>query len=67
MEHAKIIHKENHEKIDIQEVSHLSVHEEENPVLCDLCNIILPNAEQFGIHFETMHKGKNQDIRMVYQ
>ena len=61
MEHAKIIHKENHEKIDIQGVSHLSVHEEENPVLCDLCNIIFSSQEQFRTHFETMHEPKSTE------
>ena len=54
-------------RLKFEKFSDPTVHEEENPVLCDLCNIILSNAEQFGIHFETMHKGKNQDIRMVYQ
>ena len=61
MEHAKIIHKENHEKIDIQEVSHLSVHDEGNPVLCDLCNIIYSSQEQFRTHFETMHEDKSTE------
>ena len=44
-----------------------SVHEEEDPVLCDLCNIILSSQEQFRIHFETMHEGKNQDIKLADQ
>ena len=61
MEHAKIIHKENHKKIDIQEVSDLSVHEEENLVLCDLCNIVFSSQEQFRIHFETMHEDKGTE------
>ena len=53
--------------LKFEKFSDPTVCEEEDPVLCDLCNIILSNKEQFGIHFETMHKGKNQDIRMVDQ
>lgn len=53
--------------LKFEKFSDPTVYEEEDPVLCDLCNIILSNKEQFGIHFETMHKGKNQDIRMVDQ
>ena len=49
------------EKIDIQGVSHLSVHEEENPVLCDLCNIIFSSQEQFRTHFETMHEDRSTE------
>ena len=57
--------KKNMKRMKFEECSDLTVHEEEDPVLCDLCNIILASQEQFGIHFETMHKGKNQDISYV--
>ena len=59
--------KKTMKRLKFEKFSDLTVHEEENPVLCDLCNIIFSNKEQFGIHFETMHKGKNQDIRMADQ
>ena len=54
--------KKTMKRLKFDKFSDLTVHEEEDPVLCDLCNIILGSQEQFRIHFETMHKGKNQDM-----
>ena len=54
-------------RLKFKTFSDATVHEEEIQVLCDLCNIIFSSQEQFRIHFETMHEGKNQDIKMADQ
>ena len=58
--------KKTMKRLKFEKFSDLTVHEEEDPVLCDLCNIILASQEQFRIHFESMHEGKNQDNSIRY-
>ena len=61
--HTKIIHKETHEKIEIQD---LHGHEEkiddnlsyklQNDFHCNMCNLTLPSKQTFDEHNATVHE-----------